>query len=82
MPKVPENVGIGNTTFRRPWRIPIGLRVLESNQAYPFNKKTSDNFEKDLNEKLIKNGVVNLKNLLLGMGENFSKLYTIWIYSH
>ena len=59
MPKVPENVGIGNTTFRRPWRIPIGLRVLEELiQAYPFNKKTSDNFEKDLNEKLIKNGVV------------------------
>ena len=50
MPKVPENVGIGNTTFRRPWRIPIGLRVLEELiQAYPFNKKTSDNFEKDLN---------------------------------
>ena len=28
---------------KRPWRIPIGLRVLEELiQAYPFNKKTSD----------------------------------------
>lgn len=39
MPKVPENLHIGNTTFRRPWRIPEGLRVLDKfNKNYDFIK--------------------------------------------
>jgi hypothetical protein len=39
MPKVPANLHIGNTTFRRPWRIPEGLRVLDNfNKNYDFSK--------------------------------------------
>ena len=45
MPKTPDTTSIGNTTFRRPWRVPAGLRILEELlSTYSFkNKKTSKN---------------------------------------
>ena len=59
MAKIPSSVSIGNTTFRRPWRIPEGLKVLESFvKDYPFEENTSSKFEKDLHQKLIDEGVV------------------------
>jgi hypothetical protein len=45
MPKVPANLHIGNTTFRRPWRIPEGLRVLDKfNKNYDF-KNNPENYK-------------------------------------
>ena len=39
MAKAPEALQIGNTTFRRPWRVPEGLRVLKKfNNSYDFKK--------------------------------------------
>ncbi len=59
MAKIPSSVSIGNTTFRRPWRIPEGLKILETFvKNYPFEKNTSSEFEKDLHQKLIDEGVV------------------------
>ena len=59
MAKIPSSVSIGNTTFRRPWRIPEGLKVLETFvKDYPFEENTSSKFEKDLHQKLIDEGVV------------------------
>ena len=58
MPKIPDTTSIGNTTFRRPWRVPAGLRVLEELiSTYPFKNKTSSEFEKELDKKLIETGV-------------------------
>ena len=50
MPKVPANLHIGNTTFRRPWRIPEGLRVLDKfNKNYDFkNNPETEKYESEL----------------------------------
>ena len=40
MAKAPAALQIGNTTFRRPWRIPESLRALKKfNKKYNFKKK-------------------------------------------
>jgi hypothetical protein len=50
MPKIPTNLHIGNTTFRRPWRIPEGLRVLDKfNKNYDFkNNPETEKYESEL----------------------------------
>lgn len=60
MAKTPLNAHIGNTTFRRPWRIPEGLRALnyvQSTYSFKDNRKTSS-FEKKLEEELVLRGVI------------------------
>ena len=60
MAKTPVNVHIGNTTFRRPWRIPEGLRALNFiSNTYPFStKRKSSEFEKTLEKELVKREVI------------------------
>ena len=50
MPKIPANLHVGNTTFRRPWRIPEGLRVLYNfNKNYDFkNNPETEKYESEL----------------------------------
>ena len=60
MPKIPSFISIGNTTFRRPWRVPEGLRILEkllSNYDFKTNRKSSQ-FETELTNNLSKSGVL------------------------
>tara|TARA_Y100001970_G_scaffold45357_1_gene56897 strand:- start:415 stop:2205 length:1791 start_codon:yes stop_codon:yes gene_type:complete len=60
MPKIPSFISVGNTTFRRPWRVPEGLRVLEkllSNYDFKTNRKSSQ-FETELTNNLSKSGVL------------------------
>ena len=60
MAKTPVNTFIGNTTFRRPWRIPEGLRALNFiSNSYPFNtKRKSSEFERTLEKELVKREVI------------------------
>lgn len=60
MAKTPQNTHLGNTTFRRPWRIPEGLRALRDLQnLYSFKKnKKSEDFEKALEKEFVKREVI------------------------
>ena len=49
MAKAPTALQIGNTTFRRPWRIPESLRALkEFNKNYNFKKNRISEIMKQL----------------------------------
>ena len=60
MAKAPEALQIGNTTFRRPWRIPEGLRVLKKfNSSYDFKKnRKSEEYEAALIKSISATGVL------------------------
>ena len=60
MPKSPVSLQIGNTTFRRPWRIPEGLRVLEKfNSEYNFKEdRESGKYESQLIGAISETGVL------------------------
>ena len=60
MAKAPEALQIGNTTFRRPWRIPEGLRVLKHfNNNYNFKEnRKSEVYEASLIKSISATGVL------------------------
>lgn len=60
MAKGSEILQIANTTFRRPWRIPEGLRVLnEFNSKYDFkNNRVSEVYESGLIKAISETGVL------------------------
>ena len=60
MAKLPAALQIGNTTFRRPWRIPEGLRTLKIfNNEYNFKKnRKSEDYEASLIKAISNTGVL------------------------
>ena len=56
----PKALQIGNTTFRRPWRVPEGLRVLKKfNNSYDFKKnRKSEEYEASLIKSISATGVL------------------------
>ena len=77
MAKAPEALQIGNTTFRRPWRVPEGLRVLKKfNNSYDFKKnRKSEEYEASLIKSISATGVLGVKEKIKvgkeAMEENF-----------
>jgi hypothetical protein len=68
MAKAPTALQIGNTTFRRPWRIPESLRALkEFNKNYNFKKnRISENYEAALINSISNTGVLESKGKIEG----------------
>ena len=68
MAKAPAALQIGNTTFRRPWRIPESLRALKKfNKKYNFKKKRkSDEYEGSLINFISNTGVLESKGKVKG----------------
>lgn len=68
MAKAPAALQIGNTTFRRPWRIPESLRALKKfNKKYNFKKKRkSDDYEGSLINFISNTGVLESKGKVKG----------------
>tara|TARA_A100001015_G_scaffold230081_1_gene260243 strand:- start:1279 stop:3264 length:1986 start_codon:yes stop_codon:yes gene_type:complete len=68
MAKAPAALQIGNTTFRRPWRIPEGLRSLKKfNEEYNFKKnRKSEDYEAALINSISDTGVLESKGKVKG----------------
>lgn len=68
MAKAPAALQIGNTTFRRPWRIPEGLRALKKfNKKYNFKKnRKSEDYEAALINSISNTGVLESKGKVKG----------------